>query len=99
MIHRLRALVLVRHALERYADFGPALLTEELAKEGVKVDHDTVRRWLLAGGETDRALAEATAPAMAGAQAVFRGDGATERFAPRLVGRAAGGMRAEGDGG
>jgi hypothetical protein len=47
----LRAQVLARNAEERYADFGPTLLAEELAKEGIVVDHDTVRRWLLAAGK------------------------------------------------
>jgi transposase len=46
-----RAQVLARYAEARYADFGPTLLAEELAKEGLKVDHDTVRRWLLAAGK------------------------------------------------
>jgi transposase len=46
-----RAQVLARHAQERYADFGPTLLAEELAKEGIEVDHDPVRRWLLAEGK------------------------------------------------
>ena len=46
-----RVQVLARHAEERYADFGPTLLAEELAKEGIVVDHDTVRRWLLAAGQ------------------------------------------------
>jgi len=46
-----RAQVLSRYAQERYADFGPTLLAEELAKEGIVVDHDTVRRWLLAEGK------------------------------------------------
>jgi transposase len=47
----LRAQVLARYAEPRYADFGPTLLAEELAKEGIRVDHDTVRRWLLAAGK------------------------------------------------
>jgi transposase len=47
---RLRAQVLARCAEERYADFGPTLLAEELEKEGLMVDHDTLRRWLLAAG-------------------------------------------------
>jgi transposase len=47
----LRAQVMARWAEERYADFGPTLLAEELAKEGVVVDHDTVRRWMLAAGK------------------------------------------------
>lgn len=46
----LRTQVLARCAEERYADFGPTLLAEELAKEGLVVDHDTLRRWLLAAG-------------------------------------------------
>ena len=46
----LRVQVLVRCAEERYADFGPTLLAEELAKAGLVVDHDTLRRWLLAEG-------------------------------------------------
>ena len=42
-------------AQERYKDFGPTLLAEELGKQGIVVDHDTVRRWLLAqGGRTVR---------------------------------------------
>ena len=45
------AQVLARYAEDRYADFGPTLLAEELAKEGIKVDHDTVRRWWLAEGK------------------------------------------------
>ena len=46
-----RAQVLALYADERYADFGPTLLAEELAKGGLVVDHDTVRRWLLAAGQ------------------------------------------------
>jgi transposase len=47
---KLRVQVLARCAEERYADFGPTLMAEELAKEGLVVDHDTLRRWLLAEG-------------------------------------------------
>src|SRR5512139_1017686 len=47
----LRVEVLARCAEERYADFGPTLMAEELEKEGLVVDHDTLRRWLLAGGQ------------------------------------------------
>jgi transposase len=46
----LRGQVLARCAEARYADFGPTLLAEELAKEGLVVDHDTLRRWLLGAG-------------------------------------------------
>jgi len=38
-------------AEERYEDFGPTLMAEELEKQGLVVDHDTVRRWLLATGK------------------------------------------------
>lgn len=35
---------------ERYADFGPTLASEELAKEKLHVDHETLRRWMLTEG-------------------------------------------------
>jgi hypothetical protein len=41
--------VLARYA-ERYPDFGPTLAAEKLSGEGLKVDHETLRRWLLAEG-------------------------------------------------
>ena len=47
----LRTQVLAKYEEERYADFGPTLMAEHLAKEGVVVDHETVRRWLLASGK------------------------------------------------
>jgi transposase len=47
----LRTQVLARSAEERYVDFGPTLMAEELEKEGLVVDHDTLRRWLLATGK------------------------------------------------
>jgi transposase len=47
----LRVEVLARCAEERYADFGPTLMAEELEKEGLVVDHDTLRRWLLTTGK------------------------------------------------
>jgi hypothetical protein len=46
-----RAQVLARYEEERYTDFGPTLMAEHLAKEGLVVDHETVRRWLLAAGK------------------------------------------------
>src|ERR1039457_3134616 len=46
-----RAQVLARYAEEGYADLGPTLLAEELAKEATRVDHDTVRGWLRGGGK------------------------------------------------
>jgi transposase-like protein len=42
-----RESVLKRYA-QRYPDFGPTLASEYLTKEGLKVDHETLRRWLLA---------------------------------------------------
>jgi hypothetical protein len=47
----LRAQVPARYEQERYADFGPTLMAEHLAQEGLVVDHETVRRWLLAAGK------------------------------------------------
>jgi hypothetical protein len=40
----LRALALARYAEERYADFGPTLMAEQLLKQKLVVDHETVRR-------------------------------------------------------
>ena len=45
-----RAKVLVRYA-QRYGDFGPTLAAEKLAEEGLQVDRETLRRWLLAAGQ------------------------------------------------
>jgi transposase-like protein len=47
----LRAQALARYAEERYADFGPTLMAEQLAQEGLVVDHETLRRWRLAQGQ------------------------------------------------
>ena len=44
-----RRRVLARYA-ERYGDFGPTLASEYLAQEGLRIDHETLRRWLLAKG-------------------------------------------------
>ena len=48
---QLRAQALARYAEERYADFGPTLMAEHLAKEKLVVDHETLRRWRLAAGQ------------------------------------------------
>ncbi|MDB6063947.1 MAG: hypothetical protein JWR26_155, partial [Pedosphaera sp.] len=45
----LRRQVLARY-LERYPDFGPTLAAEKLHGEGLVVDHETLRRWLVAKG-------------------------------------------------
>ena len=41
--------VLARYE-ERYEGFGPTLACEHLSQEGLGVDHETLRRWLLASG-------------------------------------------------
>lgn len=45
----LKSRILARFA-ERYQDFGPTLAAEYLATENMLVDHETLRRWLLAQG-------------------------------------------------
>jgi hypothetical protein len=47
----LRAQALARYAEDRYADFGPTLMAEHLAKEKLVVDHETLRRWRVAAGQ------------------------------------------------
>jgi hypothetical protein len=47
----LRARALARYAEDRYADFGPTLMAEHLAKEKLVVDHETLRRWRMAAGQ------------------------------------------------
>jgi molybdenum-dependent DNA-binding transcriptional regulator ModE len=46
---KLRVAVLARY-VERYPDFGPTLAAEKLRQEGLVVDHETLRRWLVAKG-------------------------------------------------
>lgn len=46
----LKQRILARYE-ERYPDFGPTLAAEYLAEEGMKVDHETLRRWRLAAGK------------------------------------------------
>ncbi len=43
--------VLAKYEEQRYADFGPTLIAQHLGKAGMVVDHETVRRWLLASGK------------------------------------------------
>lgn len=47
---RTKARILARYA-RRYPDFGPTLAAEYLRGEGLVIDHETLRRWLLAGGQ------------------------------------------------
>ena len=44
-----RGKVLARYQ-ERYGGFGPTLASEYLRREGVEIDHETLRRWLLEEG-------------------------------------------------
>jgi hypothetical protein len=46
----LRRQVLALYAEARYADFGPTLMAEQLLKQKLVVDHETLRRWRLAEG-------------------------------------------------
>ena len=47
----LRAQVLAKYEEKDYADFGPTLMAEQLLKEKLVVDHETLRRWLLVAGK------------------------------------------------
>ena len=46
---RVRRKVIARYGA-RYAGFGPTLAAEKLSEEGLAVNHETLRRWLLAEG-------------------------------------------------
>lgn len=39
---------------ERYAGFGPTLASEYLEEDGYKIDHETLRRWLIGQGDWHR---------------------------------------------
>lgn len=41
---------ILKRVAERYPDFGPTLAAEKLREEGLEVDHETLRRWLVAEG-------------------------------------------------
>jgi hypothetical protein len=45
----LRKKILARDR-ERYHDFGPTLAAEYLSQEGLRIDHETLRRWRVAEG-------------------------------------------------
>src|SRR5438046_2956197 len=47
----LRTQALALYAENLYADFGPTLMAEHLAKAGLAVDHETLRRWREAEGK------------------------------------------------
>lgn len=42
---------LALYAQERYADFGPTLMAEQLGKAKLVVDHETLRRWHMTAGQ------------------------------------------------
>jgi hypothetical protein len=44
-----RGKILARYQ-ERYGDFGPTLAAEYMSQEGLEVDHETLRRWLVEEG-------------------------------------------------
>jgi len=48
-----RLAVLERYR-ERYERFGPTLAEEKLADDGYKLDHETLRRWLVSDGQWKR---------------------------------------------
>lgn len=50
---KLREQVLKRYE-EAYSDMGPTLAAEKLADDGLVVDHETLRRWLIADGQWQR---------------------------------------------
>jgi transposase len=80
----LRQRVLARYE-QRYPDFGPTLAAEYLASEGLAVDHETLRRWLIAQGRREVRRRGAAASGLARTQSLFWDDGATGRVGPRLV--------------
>jgi molybdenum-dependent DNA-binding transcriptional regulator ModE len=47
---RFKERVLARYQ-NRYEGFGPTLACEHLARDGLQVDHETLRRWLLKSGD------------------------------------------------
>jgi molybdenum-dependent DNA-binding transcriptional regulator ModE len=49
----------------RYSDFGPTLAAEHLGQEGLALDHETLRRWLLAKGLWTISAPASETPAMA----------------------------------
>ena len=81
---QLKARILARYE-KRYPDFGPTLAAEYLAGEGLAVDHETLRRWLLAARQADDAPAPPAPSPVARAQALLWGHGAVGWFASRLV--------------
>lgn len=44
----------VKRYREKYGDFGPTFASEQLGKDGLGVDHETLRRWLMEEGSWER---------------------------------------------
>jgi len=81
---KLRQRVLARYAV-RYPDFAPTLAAEKLVDEGLGVDHETLRRWLIKGGRWQPGAKAASSSGLAGTQGELWADGADGRLAARLV--------------
>jgi transposase len=78
-----RGRILARYQ-QRYAGYGPTFASEKLAAEGLGLDHETLRRWLLEEGLwRDNAAGPASA---APATETFWRVGADGRQSSRLVG-------------
>src|ERR1035437_2107058 len=39
---------------QHYGDFGPTLACEHLENKGYRIDHETLRRWLIGSGQWER---------------------------------------------
>ena len=72
---KFRAKVLARYR-KRYADFGPTLAAEHLREEGLVLDHETLRRWLVGQAMVGAGTAAAPASSLAGTARMFWADGA-----------------------
>ena len=71
---------------QQYGDFGPTLAAEKLAElQGMVVNAETLRGWLLAKGGDTLPATEAAAPSVAGTESPCGGVGAAGWVTPRLV--------------
>jgi transposase len=85
---RKRVLALIRAKYGGGVDerFGPTLAAEHLASEdGLTVDHETLRRWMLAAGLWSRVAQTKSASPPAGADGALRGAGPAGWELPSLV--------------
>jgi hypothetical protein len=76
---KLKKRILARYD-ELYPDFGPTLVAEYLAAEGMVVDHETLRPVAFGPRQTEAAPPVPAASAMARTQALLWRDGATGWF-------------------